>query len=322
MATVLCGISGIEFKVDHLSIHLQSREYAHPVFFLPAKKLPALYSKYQQGEMNSIDSYLTFLAFLNSTNLIEWRVPAARTNLTDSIIANNFESLVFITEKMLVIPSYENVFSKIAITPDTKNLANVDMWIANWELILNDYLSGYVEERKRKEISEIESKLEKLFYSSERSETLLSAKLADWADKAGSFPRFPVSIGSNLVIPCNEYWKQIIRKCQKSESIISIPSADLDELLSHCEENIEAGTIWGHELFEILRKGKANQSNFLGLGDFTFSIIPSDTSVETANKIAIIQNAPEAEPQRVNYPSQFAYIKAKLAYDMAQNSKS
>lgn len=320
MAKVLCAISGIEFSVEHLSIHLSSREYAHPVFFLPHKKLSGLYSKYQQGEMNSTDSYLTFLAYLNSTDLIDWRVPASRSAQTDAIIANNFESLVFIVEKIQVIPSYKEHFSHIAITPDTKHLGNIDMWIANWENTLEDYLSGYLNERKKAEISEIESRLSKFFYSSERSETLIAAKLAEWADKAGSFPRFPVSLGTSICIPCNEYWKQIIRKCQKAESIISIPTSDLDELLAHCEEYIEAGTVWGHELFEILRKGRESQSNFLGLGDFTFSIVSSDTSVETANKIAIIQDAPLELPLRVNYSSQFAYLKAKLAWDMKVSS--
>ena len=47
----------------------------------------------------------------------------------------------------------------------------------------------------------------------------------------------------------------------------------------------------------------------------------ADTSVETANKLAIVQNAPTELPVRINYPSQFAYIKAKLAYDMAQHAK-
>lgn len=322
MSKVLCGISGMEFQVEHLSLSLSSREYAHPVFFLPQKKLLGLYSKYQQGEMNEIDSYLTFLAYLNSTDLVEWRVPAQRTPFTSQIIANNFENLVSVVEKMNSLQHPENEFHKIAITPDTKSLANVEIWIAGWEQTWEDFTSGYVEERKKKELGELESRLSRVIYSSESSQVQIAARLAEWADKAGGFPRFAVSLGTNTIVPCNEYWKSIIRKCVNQESIFSIPSSDLDELIDHCEDNVDAGSTFGYKLFEILREGKAKQSSFLGLGDFTFSIVSSDTSVETANKLSIIQNAPSEEPLRINYPSQFSYIKAKLAYDMMKESKS
>lgn len=323
MARVLCGISGIEFTVEHLNISLQSREYAHPVFFIPQKKLLSLYSLYQKGEMPSTDAYLSFLAYLNSTDLVEWRTPAKRTNLTDSIIAQNFESLVSIIEKMNAIRNYSEYFNHLAITPDTSTLTNIDMWIASWEQTYEDFLSGYAQDRKRAELGDIEERLERILYSgTEIKEIKFASKLAEWADKAGSFPRFPVSIGSNTIIPCNEYWKSIIRKCHSAESIFSVPSADLEELISHCEEYIEVGSTFGHHLFESLRQGQKSQSNFLGLGDFQFSIVSADTSVETANKLSIVQNAPTELPQRINYPSQFAYIKAKLAYDMMIESKS
>lgn len=323
MAKVLCGISGIEFQVEHLSISLSSREYAHPVFFLPQKKLLGLYSKYQQGELNSIDSYLVFLAYLNSTDLVEWRVPASRNALTDSIVAQNFENLISVIEKMNRIPHYLDHMFKVAVTPDTKSLGNIEVWIAGWEQTYDDFTSGYAAEKKKQELAEIESRLQSLLYSSEvgaTSSAQFAAKLAVWADKAGSFPRFPVSISNSTSIPCNEYWKQIIRKCTSSESIFSIPSADLEELISHCEEYIEAGNTFAHHLFRVLREGKERQGNFLGLGDFSFSIVAQDTSVETANKLSIIQNAPSSEPVRISYPSQFAYIKAKLAWDMSKDA--
>ena len=106
----------------------------------------------------------------------------------------------------------------------------------------------------------------------------------------------------------------------KCRIYIYIPSKDVQELLEHCEEYIDAGSIYAHHLFKILKEGMKKQQGFLGLGDFTFSIISEDTSAEQANRIAIIQNAPTEAPRRIDYPSQFAYLKAKLAFEMAQNS--
>lgn len=320
MAKILCGISGIEFSCEHLPIYLDSREYAHPIFFMPQKKLLGLYQKHRHGELPEIDSYLLFLAYLNSTDLIEWRVPAKFHSLTTAIINQHFDSLVSAVEKINRIKNPSVQFSHIAVSPDTSKLTNVSYWIAAWEDTYEQFISGYATQRTKQEIADIEEKLNYLCKDANRSEVQFATRLASWADKAGSFPRFPVQVGAT-VMPCNEYWKQIIRKCTNAESIFNIPSKDLQELLEHCQEYIDAGSIYAFNLFKILKEGIAKQTNFLGLGDFQFSILSGDTSTEQANKIAIIQNAPTSEPRRLDYPSQFAYLKAKLAYEMAQNAQ-
>src|SRR5574343_514710 len=100
MAKVLCSFSGVEFNCDYLPIALHSREYAHPIFFLPQKKLLGLYQKYRHNELDPISSFLVFCAYLNSTDLVEWRAPARRLPQTEQIIANNFEHLVEVVEKI------------------------------------------------------------------------------------------------------------------------------------------------------------------------------------------------------------------------------
>lgn len=320
MAKILCSISGVQFSCDFVPISLNSREYHHPIFSLPQKKLLGLYQKYRHNELDPISSYLTFLAYLNSTGLVEFRSPAIYTPQTESIIANNFDSLVSCVERMNRISNPSVQFSRIAVTPDTKNLSNVHYWIGSWESTYEDFTSGYAAFKHSQALHEIESKLEYLIKDSDRNEVQFASRLAAWAEKAGNFPKFHIQVG-NSTIPISEYWKQIIRKCTNSESIFSIPSNDLKELLDHCEDNIDAGSIYGYHLFKILREGKEKQSNFLGLGDFQFSILPQDTSVESANKLAIIQNAPDKEPSRLDYPSQFQYLKAKLAWDMKVSHK-
>ena len=319
MAKILCGISGIEFSCDHLPIYLDCREYAHPIFFMPQNKLLGLYQKYRHGELSEIDSYLLFLAYFNSTDLVKWRVPAKYHAGTQSIIAQNFDSLVSAVEKINRIKNPSVHFSHIAVSPYTSNFNNCAYWIASWESTYESFVSGHASQRLRQELSEIEERLNYLCKDANRDEVIFASRLAVWADKAGTFPRFPIQVGA-AVMPCNEYWKQIIRKCTNAESIFNIPSKDVQELLDHCEEYIDAGSSYAFHLFRILREGLKKQQGYLGLGDFSFSIISEDTSVETANRIAIIQNAPDSEPRRIDYPSQFAYLKAKLAWDMAKNS--
>jgi len=317
MAKILCGISGIEFTCEHLPIYLDSREYAHPVFFLPQKKLLGLFQKYRHAELGPIDSYLVFLAYLNSTDLVEFRVPAQRTPGTESIVANNFEHLVDVCCKINTIKNPSIKFAHIAVSPENKTLDNVNYWLLNWEDTYCNFKSGYAAQKARQELVDIEEKLDSLAADANKSEVQFASRLAEWADKAGSFPRFPVTINSHS-IPCNEYWKQIIRKCVNSDSIFGVNARDLQELTDHCYDNIEVGSTYAHWLFATLKEGATRHDNFLGIANFTFSIVSNTDSIEQANRTVIIENAPTSEPKRIAYPSQFAYIKAKLAWEMAQ----
>jgi len=320
MARVLCGISGIEFNCDHISLYLSSREYAHPVFFLPQKKLLGLYQKYRQQELPETDAYLLFLAYLNSTDLVEWRVPAKRTTLTSSIVAQNFESLVYIIEKMNTVRTASTEFSHIAVTPDTCDLANVQYWIANWEVTYEGFRSGYKADIAKQELADLEERLAYISRDANRNEVQYAARLAVWADKAAAFPRYAIT-RDGKVLPCNQYWQMIIRKCTSEESIFTINSEDLTDLLDYCESNIDAGSTYSHDLLQFIKEGIKKQKNFLGLGDYQFSIVSADTSVEDANKQAIILNAPSCLPKRIDYPSNFQFLKAKLAYEMAAESR-
>lgn len=318
MAKILCGISGIEFSCDHMPIYLSSREYAHPIFFLPQRKLLGLYQKFRHEELPDIDAYLLFLAYLNSTDLVEWRVPAKRTQLTASIVAQNFESLVYTVEKINTIAKSSAEFSHIAISPDTCDLANVQYWILGWEATYESFRNGHKAERQKKDIADLEARLEYISRDANRNEVQYATRLASWADKAGNFPRYPIT-RNGKVIPCNMHWQMAIRKCTSAESIFTINNEDLVDIKDWCESNIDAGSTYSHDLLKFLREGIAKQNDFLGMGDFQFSIVSADASVEQTNRQAIIQNAPSCEPRRIDYPSDFQFLKAKLAWGMAQS---
>lgn len=326
MAKILCGISGIEFKTDYCSIYLSSREYAHPIFFIPQKKLLGLYSKYIKGELPEIDSYLLFLALLNSTDLVEWRVPASYTARTQSIIANNMDTLIKVVTHIDAIKNPAFHCARICISPETKSLDNVKYWLQSWVQSYNDFVSGSRQRKLLEEVYAIEGRLEALIKNVNRNEGKYAATVAEWAAKAGEFPTFPV-VYENSTIPCSEYWKIIIRRCISEESIFKIPRADLQELIEHCEDNIEHGSIYSHALMSLLKAGLVKQNTYLGLGDVdinasTYRILDANVSVEDANKLAMIDAAPKSLPKESEYPSKIAYLRAKAKYDMALEYKS
>lgn len=331
MAKVLCAYSGIEFTVQHFPIYLDQRECYHPVFCVSQKKLISYAAKWASAELTSTDSYLLFLALLNSTELVEFRVPAFVTEHTNSIVANNMQSLLRIVSRMNMLKHPELALPRFVLSPDTKDLANVDNWIDMWHSAYAEFAEGYRTYTHTQQVLRRESALERLIKNPLKTPESYASTLAEWAAIAGRFPAGTVPYDGKQ-IALADYWKMIIKKCARAESIFSIPEVDLSDLIEHCEEYIPAGDIYSFELFKLLREGAKRQASFLGLGDFLpsgrnvtvpqFHILDADTSVEDANKLAMIAAAPEIEPRADMYPNKLAYLKARANYDMAKNHRA
>lgn len=323
---ILCAKSGIHFQCEFFPAYLDSREVSHPIFHLSQKKLLSFVPKWAAGELNEIDSYLLFLSLLNSTGQCEFRSAAKPIASTSSIIANNMEDLVQLVGSINLITHPEEVFSRIAISPENSTLENCHYWIANWETQLEDFKEGYQSYYLRQDLNRREEALEKLIKSPHK-EIQLATQIANWASIAGEFPTFAVQTQFGNM-DCAEYWKLIIRKCINAESIFAIPLADLDELIEHCEDKIQHGSIYAHTLMEILRSGRTKNKNFLGLGDWDISqssisymIVRSEDSVESANMDLLVKTAPTAEPKITDYPTRFEYLKAKSRYFLSQSTE-
>lgn len=324
---ILCSKSGIQFNCEHFPAYLHAREVSHPIFHLPQKKLLSFVPKFAASQLNEVDSYLLFLSLLESTNLVEFRTAAKVTSNTASIIYNNMEDLVKLVGAMNVLTHPDQVFSRIAISPENNDLETIHYILANWELQLSDFKDGYVAISIRQDLNRREAALEKLIKSNHR-EIQLATQIANWAEIAGKFPEFEVHTQFGT-LTCAEYWKLIIRKCINAESIFSIEQKDLEELITHCEENIEHGSIYSHTLMQILRNGKEKKANFLGLGDWDISqssisylMVQSEDSVEQANMELLVNTAPTSEPKLTDYPTRFEWLKAKARWTLAQASTS
>ena len=144
MCRITCAISGIRFNasyLDDLSIS-HTAGYFHPVFALPYSSLHHLYSKHCKGELSPNDSYLLFLAFLHSSDQIEWLVPASlnpNNNSTKSMIENNLAQLITVLEKSGIIshPSFKQPSFKV--TAEGSLLQQIPSWIKAWQSNIKDF---------------------------------------------------------------------------------------------------------------------------------------------------------------------------------------
>jgi len=320
MATVKCSISGLEFKTDHLSFSVCSQELAHPVFYLTQRQLEPLYVRYCNEEsFPTKDAYLLFLAFLNSTGLVEWRTPAGFYEETEAIVANNFQFLVTTIQRMNTIRTPSVQFAKVSVSNESRYLKNVAYWITSWEETCDDYFAGGKREASKRELHEMEARLDYIIKDANRKETTLAANIAAWANKAASFPKTPIRVGSEIM-PKGKFWESIIRKCVNEESVFCVENSDLQELLDYCMENLELGSLYTYNLVQIIKRGMGAKEDLLGMGDFEYQILDQE-SVEQANLAVIIGNAGEREPSRKSFPSTFAYIKAKMAWDQKKEKE-
>lgn len=331
MAQLVCAKSGVVFKCEHMPLSLSSREITHPLFSVSKKKLLGLAGQAITGKLSATENYLLYLSLLDSTELIQWRVPAVYTDKTPQIIANNMESLIHIIGKIDVIHHPSFTLPKFAISPDTSDLANSYHWIGAWISNYNDWYDGIREsdarEALKSQLQDRENALERVIKTAHTRVEDLANMLASWAEAAGNFPEFqtlhPIS---GKQIPVNEYWKQIIRACAREESIWRFPASDISELILHCEDNVILGSIHSHSLMKLLRGGLQKHANYLGFGDVElhgrqatqFTILSPNSSAEDANKIAAMASAPLTEPKPIDYPNKFAFLKAKANWDMKQ----
>ena len=321
---ILCAYSSIEFSCDHFPGYLSSRESHHPIFSVPQKKLLSYLGKWSRGHLTSTDSYLLFLSLLKSTDLVEFRVPAIRTETTDSIVALNMEQLAKTVSKINSVINPAVAFPRYVISPDTRTLDNIHYWIENWESAYQDFKDGYRSAHESQKLIARESALERLIKNPHRPISTYSAQLADWSAVAGSFPVFTLrSPFTGLQVSCSDYWKVLISKCAHEESIFSIRRKDLEELLEHCEEHIPIGSIYSNSLFKVLRHALERQKNYLGLGDLdisrsTYEIMTDRSDTEAANISAMVQAAPEHEPKESEYPSKLAFLRAKMRWSLSK----
>jgi len=321
---ITCAYSGLELQVTHFPASLSNREAMHPIFLIKQKSLLQYLRKWSAGELTEKDSYLLYLALMHSTDQMEFRVPARFTEHTTSIVSQNMEHLARVIGYSNIIVHPHFSMPCIAITRDNADLANSRIWIQDWMQCIIDFQDGNVAAKIQEKLARREQVLHNFIKNVNRPISHYAKILADWAADAAEFPVTPLTPEPGKSVSTREYWKTIIIRCCKAESIFTIPREDLECLIRWCEDNIDHGSLYAHSLMSLLRAGMARQSNFLGddginMSLTTYSLMPDDSSPEAAAKQALIDSAPKTEPVRGEYPSQIAYLRARGAFRMAQD---
>jgi hypothetical protein len=339
MAKILCSISGIEFNTDHFNIGLFSREYSHPIFHINSQRLIELTPRWLDQSLTPTENYLLYIALFKSTGLMDFRVPAEYSPDIIPVIAQNMHHLVQMVEKILDATDARKQeilhLPTFVITPDTKHFLDSAEWIKIWHNNYKEYLDSYKTATLAQKINQKESILERHIKDRTKDISVYAHQLASWAALAGKFPDFDVDVSDlsafkqTPTIKMSQYWQYIIKSCAKTESIWDIPQVDLDDLIEHCELNIDHGSIYAHTLMSLLRAGSERKKDFFDLGDFnigangtTFRILDASASIEDANKLAAIDSAPIEMPNEKDYPNKLAFIKAKLNFKLAQDYKN
>jgi len=310
MANITCAISGITFRCEHIgSMNLSaSIGYYHPVFALPSKRLLHLYSAHCQGQLEPTDSYLLFLAYLYSTEQVTFHAPCSLSPTapeTSALIERNLRQLIEVIELTATISTPAFKQPSYAIYAENSALPEISSWVAAWNRNIEDFRNGYRNQKLEDSLRKVENSLSKSILSGSSPSTD-AAIIANWADRAGSFPASKA-----------EAYKLIIRTCFNSEKMFSTPLASIKEVKAYCEENIDVGSIHFHTLYETLKEGIRRHKDYLGLG---YTLLPTDFTAGEKEVAAMRERATVLAPSRLDYASDLDFLRAKLRFKAVQHN--
>jgi hypothetical protein len=319
---LICKYSGVEWFVPNHFSNNHRQQVIHPIFEkdIPVNYLLSRSREWAGGKLNEEECKLLFLSLFYKTGMIEFRCAA---NPQAHVVQNNMERLLHfvnwhfaLTKPNLVLPSF-------VVSPDNKEMRNVKIWLETWEKKKKDWENGYRELAKSERLRIKEDALRRLINSAYRKVESYAKQLADW-----------VMIAANVPPDLQEHWKPLFSL--KDWDIYNARTVDLEELLEHMEDNLDAYTSGDiaakafQHIRSILIKNKAGLN--LGMDQyFDPSIDPLLIAekpyefvdeVEEMTRIKIAKNAPEKEPKREDFPvtsgGKVEYIKAKAAWRLAQ----
>jgi hypothetical protein len=307
-----CSLSGLKFEVSYFeSLTLQeSASVCHPVFSWPQKKLYAIACQ-KAGALSDKERYLLALALLASTGKVQFLTSASfSASATPKILANNWGHLLSLFAKLQTVSRLAS-FPSFSISAENRDLGNLKHWLSVWETSLTDYTKTVKQRDEEEKQQKAEEKLLKLFQKQEISPAY-AASLADWAATAACFPA-----------ESSDLWRAVIRRCVSEQSILAVPADLLQQITEHCENNIDPGTAYAHNLFSLLRKGAKASKDPLDLGGFelksgSYSIISvAGNTVEDKTKLDLLASAPSEKPVLSAYPTKLAYIQALARWELA-----
>lgn len=331
MAMITCAISGLRFKTsfcDNLSLS-HAEGYPHPIFAAPHSYLMKMYTLQVKGTLSQTDSYLLFLAFMHSTDKVDWRSCVTldpTSTKTQALVHNNITQLVRVLSKTYVIKHPRFKQPSLVIDHETSDLSPIKGWISAWDENIAEFYSRKAAVSYRSDINRIENRLTTLIEDGRTVESLASM-VSKWAAIAGDFPEKD-----------SARYIKIISSCFSSKAMFAIPLAEIKALKEYCACEIDVDATHYKILCETLDGGIKSHIDYLGgsAESAGFSLLPAlfDTpqrevmysGIEGVDKIErvsieekkilkkILEDAPDSFPKREDYPTSFKFLQAKLAY--------
>jgi hypothetical protein len=311
-----CPRSGISYNCN---IGYGHGRVIHPIFGLPIKSLiKGQLEPFIAGNLTPEETHLFGCALLAKLP-IQWEA-----ELSFSIWQESWNLLI---ENLAVVAlrmdsRYLSELPGFHIQKDT----NSPDCIRNYIRILNNAISELRESSTFIETSIIKDRAEEAILriirntmnkmADPKNNNKLPKLMALWAASVGRFPKTTIPIDAiGTQIPLAEYWKDIIIKVFTDSSHVSLLSdtiqiQDIEELLEHCEQTIEVGTLHSLMLFKKLRSAISVLKEFR----------PDQISINSGDPVSILLGnaAPKeyqiGEPQLSQFPNISAYIAAKKAW--------
>jgi hypothetical protein len=266
---------------------------AHPFYSLAAKKIPAILSLWQQGELSQQETHLLFCRFLLDTEHVSFTAPLMLTEALSEI-----ENAQIIPLSKLV---YSGVFQKdnielpgFAISPDSQDISEL---LSIWETELESYRISYMISKQQHEIRAMLTRVQRAFAS-----PLLSNRkkiITNWMLKCVSLPEFqtvhPISKQS---VACRDYWIELLHKAIEGDHMLAYPEKDIVEFKEHLESNLPLNYAQEFSLLEELRAAISRKQNYFG-----YSFVDADDksyAVETVRP----------KLSRADFPNVTSYLNA------------
>jgi hypothetical protein len=308
-----CQYSGVNFTTE-LANYLPEHTYVHPIFTVPSTILLKQRGNWFAGRIESeVDRKLLFLALLNSTEQVEFHYPAAPS---DKVVQSNFPRLFEMADWILRLKTPSLVLPRFRITKETAVLDNVRYWLECWQQERTQFEEGYRNYEEDKKNLERERILERNIKNPTKRAEQYAGLLATWALSASGAPESK-----------RKYWRELF--LLKEPALYSANPDHISELYEWLESELEPGSIYSHKALwyvkSLITKVRGGWSGILGIFDNDegderthAAIFQIDDDLQRANTLSVISKAPSQKPERHLYPSEVAYIKANIAWNMKE----
>lgn len=284
-----------------LGIHWQSSpafgsySLEHPIFSTPLKQLISAATNLDSPESIRILSGIGILAHFPT----RWTCSLDLAKASRHILAN-LESLTKIGYQAARLKSRPNL-PTLHISPETRDLSNLDGWINSIESCLIELKQAAIEQANQAILSRL-SRTEDLIISRiqsalHRGSAQTARLISSWAMEVGNIPDLPFYLPSGDSIPIRDYWTNLITLAVSNNDLEilkkRIDSQDLHDLIDHMESNLPLGTIPATFLLRVLRETKEMIESF---------------------RPTLFTPLSGTEPRREQFESNIEFIRAKLAW--------